>query len=398
MNAAGDLGIWAYRPDVPLRGAPDGQLADLTFSAKDLFGVAGWPLTGSTRASLPFVEESPVVRTLIDAGATLVGKTHLHEVALGVLGTNAFGGTRNPLDAERVAGGSSGGAAASVATREVNFALGTDTGGSVRVPAAFCGVVGFKPTYGTYSARGVLPLSLTCDHVGTLSNSTEVLARVHEVLTSEQASPMSWSGVRIGVWNVENWLTPDAANALRAFEARVLALGATSKPFDFPDVMGTYSPIVLSEAAEVHREALTTESPGFLPFTLGLLRAGQALTAQEVEAAHERRDRLGRQLTDVFGAFDVLLAPAVPSVAPRVGEEELTLSTETLPYRAAILRLTAPWSLLGVPTISWPLPGPNGLSLGVQIIAPRKADALVLGLALTLERLDLERAFPESRR
>lgn len=386
-----DLGIWAYRPDAPLMGPSDGPLGDLTFSAKDLFGVAGWPMTASTRAPLPTVDESPVVRALLNAGATLIGKTHLHEVALGVLGTNAFGGTRNPLDASRVAGGSSGGAAASVATGDVDFALGTDTGGSIRVPAAFCGVAGFKPTHGTYSARGVLPLSVTCDHVGTLSRSASILARVHEVLTGEHVMPAAWNGLRVGVWNVPDWLTPEALSALRAFEQRVTEWGATTRPFDVPDVMDTYSPIVLSEAAEVHREALRRAEPGFLPFTLGLLRAGQALSPTDVAAARARRDTLKRDLAAVFEAFDVLLAPAVPSVAPRVGEEMLTLSTETLPYRAAILRLTAPWSLLGVPAVAWPLPGPNSLSLGVQIIAPPGADALALGLALTLDRSDLAR-------
>lgn len=386
-----DLGIWAHRPAEPLRGVPGGPLSGLTFSAKDLFGVAGWPMTASTRASLPTVDESPVVRALLNAGATLIGKTHLHEVALGVLGTNAFGGTRNPLDASRVAGGSSGGAAASVAAGDVDFALGTDTGGSIRVPAAFCGVVGFKPTHGTYSARGVLPLSVTCDHVGTLAGSASILARVHEVLTGEHVTPAAWNGLRVGVWNVPNRLTPEALLSVRAFEKRVCGWGATTRPFDFPDVMDTYSPIVLSEAAEVHREALRHAEPGFLPFTLGLLRAGEALSISEVAAARERREALKQNLSRVFEAFDVLLAPAVPSVAPRVDEEELTLPTETLPYRAAILRLTAPWSLLGVPAVSWPLPGPNGLSLGVQIIAPPDADALALGLALSLDRLDLER-------
>lgn len=384
------LGVWAHRPSAPLRGRPNGPLSGLSFSAKDLYGVPGWPLRGGTNAALPPVGESVLVRQLLEAGADLVGTTQLHEVALGVTGFNADGGTRNPLDPARVAGGSSGGAAASVALGEVDFALGTDTGGSIRLPASFCGVLGFKPTYGRYSTRGVLPLSVTCDHAGPLARDVEVLARVHQAVTGDALVETAWTEKRVGLWNVEDWVTPETWRAVSAFAARLAALGARVTRFAFPDVLDTYTPIVLSEAAQVHRDALRQAESGFTPRTLALLRHGQELALHEVEAAHARRVALREQLAALFGAFDLLLAPAVPGVAPLTGQEELplpssTLSSSTVPVRQAILRLTAPWSLLGVPALAWPL-ALGGLSVGAQLIAPWGRDAELLGLGVALQR------------
>ena len=384
------LGMWAYRPAEPLRGTPGGPLAGLTFSAKDLYGIPGWPLKGGTRALLPPTPESPLVRRLLAAGADLVGSTQLHEVALGVTGMNAYGGTRNPLDPTRVAGGSSGGAAVSVATGAVDFALGTDTGGSIRVPAAFCGVVGFKPTYGLYGTEGVLPLSRTCDHAGPLARDVRTIARVHEVVTNESVrqtpaeAASAWLGKRVAVWDVAQWVTPTAWSALDGFAARVAGRGANLSYFIFPDVLDTYTPIVLSEAASVHAAELARAEPGFTARTLELLRRGAALTTAEVDAARERRSQLRAQLEELFEHHDLLLAPAVPDVAPLVEQDDLELPEGVRPVRQAILRLTAPWSLLGVPTLSLAQPT-AGLSVGVQIIAPWGRDAELLALALELE-------------
>ncbi|ADV67881.1 amidase [Deinococcus maricopensis] len=380
------FGAWAYRPATPLRGAPGGPLADLTFSAKDLYGVPGWPLGGSSRAALPAVAPSPLVAHLRALGATLVGKTHLHEVALGVTGANAFGGTRNPLDATRVAGGSSSGAAVSVATGEVDFALGTDTGGSIRVPAAWCGVVGFKPTKGhaAWPTDGVLPLSLTCDHAGPLARDVQVVARVHGALTDQVITPRAWAGVRVGVWDVPGWVTPEVWATVEREVARLTALGASVVRVPFPEVLDAYSPIVLSEAARVHAGALASAAPGFTPATEANLRAGAQLTDADITAARARRGAYQQQLADTFGAVDVLLGPAVPDIAPHPDQEDLHVTEGTVPVRRAVLRLTAPWSLLGAPTLS--LPRPLGaLSVGVQLVAPCDQDEWLLGLALALD-------------
>jgi Asp-tRNA(Asn)/Glu-tRNA(Gln) amidotransferase A subunit family amidase len=376
-------GAWAYRPDTPLQGAAGGPLTGLTFSAKDLYGVPGWPLGGSSRAVLPEVGDSPLVSRLLALGATLLGKTHLHEVALGITGANAFGGTRNPLDLSRVAGGSSGGAAVSVATGEVDFALGTDTGGSIRVPAAWCGVVGFKPTKGSaaWPTEGVLPLSGTCDHAGPLARDVSRVARVHTALSGEAVAPREWAGVRVGVWDIPGWVTPEVWAVVEAEAARLAALGAHVSRVPFPEVMDAYSPIVLSEAAAVHARALESKAPGFIPATEANLRAGAALSEAEVVAARARREAYRTRLVALFNEVDVLLGPAVPDVAPRFNQEEITVVEGTLPVRRAVLRITAPWSLLGAPTLC--LPRPLGsLSVGVQWVAPWGQDAALLGWAL----------------
>ncbi len=386
-------GVWAYRPEGPLRGVPGGPLSGLTFSAKDLYGVPGWPLRAGSRAALPRVAESELVRRGLAAGADLLGSTQLHEIALGITGSNAYGGTPNPLDPARVAGGSSGGAAASVATGQVDFALGTDTGGSVRVPASWCGVWGFKPTYGLYPLAGALPLSATCDHAGTLARGVGTLARIHRAVTGQAVGTAGWSGQRVGLWNVPAWCAPGTWAELERFARDLEARGASLGRFDFPDVLDSYTPIVLSEAAAVHRAELSRPAPGFGAGTLALLRRGQALTQGELTAARKRREALRAALVALFDQFDLLLAPAVPDVAPLIGQDELDLpggsvplrqvQLRQVPLRQAVLRLTAPWSLLGAPTLAAPLPL-RALSLGAQLIAPWGADADLLALGLAL--------------
>ncbi|GAA5531891.1 amidase [Deinococcus aluminii] len=375
---------WAYLPASPLSGAAEGPLAGLTFSVKDLYGVPGWPLRASTRAPVPDPGESVLVRRLLDLGASAVGKTHLHEVALGITGMNGFGGTAHPFDPERVPGGSSSGAAVSVALWQVDFALGTDTGGSIRVPAAWCGVVGYKPTKGhpAWSTEGVLPLSWTCDHAGPLARDMRTIVQVQEALTGQTVAPQDWAGVKVGLWLPGGWVDDTVREALRLYAARLAGLGATVEAVPFPEVLDAYSPIVLSEAAQVHSEALKETDPGFLPFTHASLRQGQALTEEEVRAAFARRAEYRAQLDDLLSRFDVLLAPAVPTPPPLVGQEEVEVGEGRLPLRRAVLRLTAPFSLLGAPTVALPSTAPF---VGVQLVGRHGEDDRLLGLALALE-------------
>lgn len=375
---------WAYRPTSPLPGAPGGPLAGLTFSVKDLYGVPGWPLQASTLAPVPDPGESPLVRRLLELGASAVGKTHLHEIALGITGMNGFGGTTHPVHPERVPGGSSSGAAVSVALGQVDFALGTDTGGSIRVPAAWCGVVGYKPTKGhpAWSTEGVLPLSWTCDHTGPLARDVRTIVRVQEALTGETVSPQDWAGVRVGVWLPEGWVDDAVWEAVGTFAARLDNLGASLQAVEFPEVLDAYSPIVLGEAARVHAEALREDDPGFLPFTLASLRQGRALGSAEIESALERRATYRAQLDDLFTRFDVLLAPAVPTPPPLIGQDEVALREGVTPLRRAVLRLTAPFSLLGAPTVAVPSATPF---VGVQLVGRHGEDDRLLGLTRALE-------------
>ncbi|WP_216319482.1 amidase [Deinococcus aestuarii] len=375
---------WAYRPASPLAGAVDGPLAGLTFSVKDLYGMPGWPLTASTRAPVPDPGESVLVRRLLELGASAVGKTHLHEIALGITGMNGFGGTTHPFDPERVPGGSSSGAAVSVALGQVDFALGTDTGGSIRVPAAWCGAVGYKPTkdHPAWSTGGVLPLSWTCDHAGPLARDVRTLARVHGALTGREVVRRGWAGVRVGLWLPDGWVDDMVREAVQGFAAQLESLGARLEDVQFPEVLDAYSPIVLSEAARVHAQALEQSDPGFTPFTLGLLRQGQALTPAEVETAFDRRAAYRAQLDTLLARYDVLLAPAVPTPPPLIGQEDVDLREGRTPLRRAVLRLTAPFSLLGAPTVALPTSAPF---VGVQLVGRHGEDDRLLGLALTLE-------------
>lgn len=375
---------WAYRPASPLPGVAGGSLWGLAFSVKDLFGVAGWPLMASTRAPVPDPGESVLVRRLLDLGASAVGKTHLHEIALGITGMNGFGGTAHPFDPELMPGGSSSGAAVGVALGQADFALGTDTGGSIRVPAAWCGVAGYKPTkdHPAWSTVGVLPLSPTCDHAGPLARDVRTLVRVHEALTGREVGAREWAGVRVGLWLPGGWVDDTVWDAVRQVAARLESLGAGLTPVPFPEVLDAYSPIVLSEAARVHSEALKQEDPGFTPFTLGLLRQGQKLTEAEVGAAFGRRAAYRAQLDALFERYDVLLAPAVPTSPPRLGQDEVDLREGRTLLRRAVLRLTAPFSLLGAPTIALPTATPF---VGVQLVGRHGEDDRLLGLALSLE-------------
>ena len=380
-------GVWAYVPAQPLPGQPGGPLAGLTFSAKDLFGVEGWPLRAGTLAPLPPVEASPLVSRLLELGATLVGKTHLHEIALGITGANAFGGTPNPLDSARVTGGSSSGAAASVALGLCDFALGTDTGGSIRVPAAWCGVVGFKPSKGDplWPTEGVLPLSQTCDHAGPLARDVQTVVRVQEALSGQDIPLQSWKGLRVGLWNPAGWLDNHSEAGLLETARKVEALGATLHTVDLPDMLDAYSDIVQSEAATVHAAALALQKPGFSAGTLALLRRGAALEPGVVAAARDRRERYGALLTEQMSGLDLLLAPAVPTPAPVTGQDSVDIAEGNVLLRVAVLRLTVPFSMLGWPVLTLPSPTVDGLSVGVQLVGRPGDDTRLLGLGHALE-------------
>ncbi|ANE43370.1 amidase [Deinococcus puniceus] len=380
---------WAYLPAQPREGQAGGPLSGLRFSVKDLYGVEGWPLTASTRAPVPAPGNSVLVRRLLELGASAVGKTHLHEIALGITGMNGYGGTEHPTLPGHSPGGSSSGAAVSVALAgekggQVDFALGTDTGGSIRVPAAWCGVAGFKPSkdHPDYSLAGVLPLSPTCDHAGPLARDVTTLARVHTALTGRQLEAQAWSGLRVGLWLPEGWTDRPVREAVEAFAARLEGVGANLSPAVLPEMLDAYTPIVLSEAAQVHREALRQDDPGFTPFTLGLLRQGAALAAAEVDAAHARRADHRELLDALWSRFDVLLAPAVPTPPPLIGQDTAELEGGPLPLRRAVLRLTAPFSLLGVPALALPT---QAEYVGVQLVMARGQDDRLLGLGLALE-------------
>ncbi len=376
------------------RGTTAGPLHGIVLSIKDLYNVRGMPTRAGTRAPLPDLgqDEATAVERLRAAGAIVFGKTNMHEIALGATGENVWtGDVMNPHDPSRQSGGSSSGAAVAVATG-VGFAgLGSDTGGSVRIPAAFCGVVGFKPTFGAIPLDGALPLSWTCDHAGPIANTVADCATLYEVMARRRADHARVARApRLAV--PARWLAGRLDPAVRDRFDRVLAvLRAAGASIDEVDIASMplawtcYTPIVRAEAAHVHARALVPGVGGFSPMVLAPLQAGQALSAGEYLAARDQRRVLRAELMRVTAAVDALLLPTSPVPAPRRGQAEVMLEGGSKTVREAVLGQTLPFSLCGLPALSVPMGRVDGLPVGLQLVAGIDADASLLALGRWVE-------------
>ncbi|CAL9492973.1 Mandelamide hydrolase [Actinosynnema sp. ALI-1.44] len=363
--------------------AGDGPLSGIPFSVKDNVDVRGVPTT----AGSPLLGDSPapvdasVVGALVDAGAVVVGKTNLHELAFGITSDNrAFGPVRNPVDPTRSAGGSSGGGAVGVALGVVPFALGTDTGGSVTIPASFCGVVGFRPSTGRYPGDGVVNLSTTRDTVGVLARTVRDVRVVDEVVTGS-ADPAAGSveGLRIGLPRSRFAdVDPEVERVVRAAVAVLERCGAVVVAVDLADDLavaaGPGLEIVRFEAPRLlaRRVPLPPErwperiaSPGVRALIEGMV--ADPLPPATYERARAARWRLRRTYLDVFGRVDVVLGPTTPVTAPVLGaDESLTLNGRAVPTFATVTRNTGPGTVAGVPMVSVPAGVTrDGLPVGV---------------------------------
>lgn len=394
-------------------GAFRGALHGIPVSIKDLFQVRDWPTRAGTRAPLPpeftglnqmASDDAVVVARLRAAGAVILGKVNLHEIALGVTGENPWtGDVLNPHDQARQAGGSSSGSAVSVATGVAFASLGTDTGGSIRIPASLCGCVGFKPSFGLVPLSGALHLSPTCDHAGPLARSVADARAVFEVLAQHTVSAsraLEKAAVRVGV--PRDWLEGRLGVAVRAgFEAlleRLREAGAVvsdANPPALERAEAAYTPLVRAEAAFVHRRALRANPEGFSESVRGPLELGMKLSAAEYLEARRVRELVRIGLEAMFESgperVDALILPAAPLPAPKRGTTEVTLESGMSPHRSAFVGLTLPFSLAGLPTLSLPFMRVDGLPVGLQIVGARGTDALVLEIGERFERMiDLE--------
>ena len=359
---------------------------------KDLFVVDGMPTAGGTRAKLPPLGgEATLVARLRQAGALPFAKTNMHEIALGATGENVWtGDVCNPQDPARQAGGSSGGSGVTVATGIGVASVGSDTGGSVRIPAAFSGVVGFKPTFGAIPLEGALPLSWTCDHPGPLARSVADAALLHEVMSG---TSMAHGAVprrpRLAV--PRDWLRGRLSQAMRDWFERLLAQLATRADIVdvptplMPGAIGPYTTIVRAEAAFVHREALAAGGDGFSDLVLPPLRAGLEVSAQAYLAAMHARDAVRRELDAILAGCDALVAPTTAVPAPRRGQLEVDVEGGRLTVREAVLGQTLPFSYVGVPALSMPWGSVDGLAGSLQVVARRDGDASLIALCGWLE-------------
>jgi aspartyl-tRNA(Asn)/glutamyl-tRNA(Gln) amidotransferase subunit A len=362
-------GIFLARPEERAEGIP--------LAVKDLFDTAGLV---TTYGSILFVDHVPAetaeaVRRLEAAGYANAGKTNLHEFAYGITSQNPhFGTVPNPLAAGRIAGGSSGGSAAALAAGLADAALGSDSGGSIRIPAACCGVTGFKPTYGLVPIGGCFPLAPTFDHAGPMARTVRECTSLTRALVEgfEPARLGSLEEVAVGVAWTEL--------AERGVRARVEAAAAPfprrrSIDLAFPD--GT-SPLFMREAAESHRGLFPEHADSYGDNVRTKLERCLRVTDREVRSAERARAEYREQAEEALAGVDLLLTPTLRFVAPRLADD--------LDLREEVIRLTYPFNVLGWPALALPCgAAEDGLPASVQIVGRPGADALVLAAGEALE-------------
>jgi len=380
-------------------------LLGITIGLKDLVNLAGVPTTAGSKFfadNLPF-EDAPVVSKLKQSGGVILGKTNLHEIALGVTGVNQHYGTvNNPWDTSRISGGSSSGSAVAVALGMCLVAVGTDTGGSIRIPAALCGVVGLKPTYGRVSTRGVIPLSWNLDHVGPLTRTVRDAAWMLTVMAGyDSHDPASVdipvdnylaflergvNGWRVGVAN-GNYVAAADAEVLMAVDqaAQVLMdLGAQVQKVDLSwleELALANSQMTQADGAAFHRERLMEHPDWFGADVLQRLQTGAALSSSEYALARRKQAESRRRFEIFFEEFDILLLPTTPIPAP------LIKGTGAIEAARQLTLFTAPFNLTGLPALSVPCGfSKTGMPIGLQVISKHWAESKILQAGYAFEQ------------
>ena len=381
-----------------------GPLRGMAFGAKNLFDIAGLPtragsLIGRERA--PAVRDATLIRRLEAAGGVLVGALNMGEYAYDFTGENVHDGNcRNPHDPERMSGGSSSGSGAAVGAGLVPLALGSDTNGSIRVPASLCGVFGLKPTYGRLSRAGTFPFVNSLDHLGPLARTAGDLVLAYQAMQGPDAEDPACAqravegfedtgvaGLRIGVLGgyFEAHAGPEAREAV-AVVARALGAEEVVELEETARARAAAYVITTIEAAGLHLERLRTRAGDFDPAVRDRLIAGAMLPGAFYTQAQRFRAWYRGRVARVFERYDVLLAGATPCSAPLIGQGTMELNGQTMPTRPSMGLLTQPISLVGLPVVAVPVVRP-GMPVGVQVIAAPWREEVALRVALELERL-----------
>jgi aspartyl-tRNA(Asn)/glutamyl-tRNA(Gln) amidotransferase subunit A len=394
-----DREIAAGRYRGPLHGVP--------MSVKDLFDMAGSATTAASRVRQSHVadRDAPSIATLRDAGAIFVGKTNLHEFAFGTTNEDsAYGPARHPLDVNRSPGGSSGGSAASVADGMCFASMGTDTGGSIRIPAAVCGVVGLKPAVGELSTEGVVPLSMTLDHIGPLCRSVEDAVIVYDALRGGLSRAQSRGNARPAGKPIDPraltlgiprnhflaLIDPQVASSFDSACERLRSAGATLQDVSIPhagDVAAIYLHIVLTEAAAYHATTLERRPEDYMPNVRIRLEMGRYILGEDYARALRGRELIRREVDAALQGVDALLLPALAIPAPKIGVPTVRIGATEEPVRNIMLRCTQAFNVSGHPAISIPCGATtDGLPVGAQLVGPWAETPALLRVAAAVER------------
>lgn len=375
-------------------GALDGAIVTI----KDLFDVAGEPTRAGSKilaGAPPAKADAPVVRRLRAAGAVIVAKTNMSEFAFSGVGMNPHYGTPgNPTNRARVPGGSSSGAVVAAADHMCDIAIGTDTGGSTRIPAALCGIVGFKPSQWRVPTEGAFPLSYSLDSIGPIARNVADCAKADAVMAGEASAPLeaaALGGLRLGV--PQGMLLKDWDNTVGtrfgAARKKLVDAGArvTDEPMPLLDAMvavnakGGFAP---AEAFSIHREHLASRPDDFDPNVRARIERGAKLTAADYVDMSRARARLIRAMDAQLSALDALVLPTTPIVAPTIAEmqDSNTFNTKNM----LLLRNTTTWNFFDLCAISLPVPG-SGLPVGLMLVARNGQDGRLFAIAAAVERL-----------
>lgn len=388
-----------------LAGHDPGALAGVPFGVKDNYDVAGRVTTAGSivnRALPPARDDAVLIRRLGRAGAVLVGTQNMDEFAYGFTTENAhFGATRNPIDPERSAGGSSGGSAAAVAAGLCDFALGTDTNGSIRVPASFSGVFGLKPTFGRLPRTGTFPFVHDLDHLGPFARSTADLALVYDAVQGYDSGdhacarepvhpvrpmldhPFEGRAAVLGGWFED--LADAQGRAAVAAAAKALGAHAVVEMCGAARARAAAFLLTCASGGELHRDQLAVQAASFDPATRDRLLAGVLMPATPVIQAQRYRTEFRAEALALFECFDILIAPATPCAAPLLGQPMIRVAGRDIPTRANIGLLTQPLSFIGLPIVAVPVRN-GALPIAVQLIAAPWREDVALAAAAHLER------------
>ncbi|OYD92862.1 Asp-tRNA(Asn)/Glu-tRNA(Gln) amidotransferase GatCAB subunit A [Nostoc sp. 'Peltigera membranacea cyanobiont' 210A] len=388
------------------QGNHPGVLAGVPFAVKNLFDIAGFTTLAGSKINAvnpEATQDATAVAKLKQAGAVLLGALNMDEYAYGFVTENShYGATYNPHDLQRVAGGSSGGSAAAVAAGLVPLTLGSDTNGSIRVPAALCGVFGFKPTYGRLSRAGVALFSSSFDHIGPFGRSVQDIAMVFDVLQGEDdRDPICTkrppelclpqlkqdiSDIRIAI--AADYFTKGAEPAALAAVQKVADAIEVNEYVIIPEADRARAAafvITASEGANLHLDKLRLHPEDFDFATRDRFLAGALIPSSWYLQAQRFRRWYRDRVREVFQNVDVILAPTTPISAPLIGQQTMILDDEEILVRPHLGLFTQPLSFIGLPVLSVPIQCQNALPLGVQLIAAPYKEALILRVAAALE-------------